>query len=217
MADGLSLFFLVCFGVGLVSVLLAVLSGTGHASLHLGHLHVHTGHGGHAGPGGAGGHGSGQGQADTASPFNLLSILVFLTWFGGAGYLLHGPLGVWAGLSLLAALLAGLAAAFVVYQFLARVVAPQSVPLDPDDYRLEGQVGRVSMPILAQGAGEVLYSQGGRRRAIGARSRLGAPIARGTEVVIVEIERGLAVVEPWEQFVAPHGRDGRDERSEEGR
>jgi membrane protein implicated in regulation of membrane protease activity len=204
--DGLAAFYLVCFGVGLVMVVLAVLTGIGHDSLHLGHVDLHLpGHGdggAHAGSGNAGHTGG-----DAVSPFNAMTLLVFLTWFGGVGYVLHGPLGSWGWLSLLGAALAGLVAAVIVFQFLARVLVPQSRPLDPADYVLEGQVGTVSSPIRPGGVGEVQYLQRGRRRSIGARASGTAPLERGTEVVIVAVERGLAHVEPWEQFIA--ARDDR--------
>jgi membrane protein implicated in regulation of membrane protease activity len=199
--DGLAAFYLICFGFGLVMVLLSVLTGVGHASLHIGHVYIHIpGHGHAAAHGGSGQ--MGHGGADLVSPFNAMSLLVFLTWFGGAGYLLHGPLGSWGWLSLLGAALAGLLAAAVVFQFLAKVLAPQSKPLDPADYVLEGQVGTVSSPIRQGRVGEVQYIQQGRRRSIGARAAGTVPLERGTEVVIVTVEHGLALVEPWEQFIA---------------
>ena len=199
--DGLAAFYLVCFGFGLVMVLLSVLTGVGHASLHVGHIHLHVpGHGHTAARGGSGQ--IGHGGADLVSPFNAMSLLVFLTWFGGAGYLLHGPLGSWGWFSLLGAALAGLLAAAVVFQFLAKVLAPQSKPLDPADYVLEGQVGTVSSPIRPGRVGEVQYIQQGRRRSIGARTSGTVPLERGTEVVIVTVQHGLAQVEPWEQFMA---------------
>ncbi|HEV7216747.1 MAG TPA: hypothetical protein VGP33_16695 [Chloroflexota bacterium] len=201
--DGLAAFYLVCFGVGLVMVLLSLLTGIGHAPLHVGHMHLHLpghGHGptvthGSSGPAAHGG-------AEAVSPLNAMSLLVFLTWFGGAGYLLHGPVGSWGWFSLLGAMLAGLLAAAVVFQFLARVLAPQSRPLDPADYVLVGQVGMVSSTIRPGGVGEVQYLQRGRRRAIGARGSGAESLKRGTEVVIVSVEHGLALVEPWGQFIA---------------
>ena len=202
--DGLAAFYLICFGFGLVMVLLSVLTGIGHTALHVGHVHLPLpGHGHGAAPGGSGP--PGHVGAEIVSPLNAMSLLVFFTWFGGAGYLLHGPLGSWGWFSLLGAALAGFLAAAVVFQFLARVLAPQSKPLDPADYVLEGQVGTVSSPIRAGSVGEVQYVQRGRRRSIGARAA--TPLDRGSEVVIVAVERGLARVEPWDQFVA--AREGR--------
>jgi membrane protein implicated in regulation of membrane protease activity len=204
--DGLAAFFLVCFGVGLAMVVLAVLTGIGHESLHFGHVDLHLPwHA--AGAAHAGGTATGHTGGDLVSPFNAMTLFVFLTWFGGAGYVLHGPLGSWGWLSLLGAALAGLVAAAAVFQFLARVLVPRSKPLDPADYVLEGQVGTVSSPIRPGGVGEVQYVQRGRRRSIGARAIGTAPLERGTEVVIVTVERGLARVEPWEQFIA--ARDDR--------
>lgn len=197
--DALSSLFLICFGVGAVLLLLSLLTGLADLPLHLGHIHAHTaGHLGH----GAVGHTSA--GADAVSPLNAMSLFIFLAWFGGVGYLLHAPLGAWGPVSLLGGALAGLAGAALVFLFLARVLAPRSTPLDPADFRLEGQVGTVSMPIRSGGVGEVLYSQGGRRRVIGARAAADRPLGRGTEVVIVGVEHGLALVEPWEEFVARH-------------
>jgi len=67
-------FYLICFGVGLLLSVLSFAGGFGH--LHLGHLPLgHHAHAGHA-------HGNG------ISPFNMLTTMAFLCWFGGAGYLL---------------------------------------------------------------------------------------------------------------------------------
>lgn len=201
--DALSGVFLVCFGVGAVLLLLSLLTGVADLPLHIGHVHADAP--GHLGHGGGGHGGGGHAAADAVSPFNAMSILIFLAWFGGVGFLLHGPLGVWGLVSVLGAVLAGLVVAALVFWFLARVLAPRSTPLDPADYRLDGQVGTVSVPIRVGGVGEVLYSQQGRRHVIGARAATDRPLGRGTEVVIVGVEHGLALVEPWEQFVARHG------------
>ena len=216
MIDGLGAFYLVCFGCGLVMVLLSVLTGVGHTSFHVGHIHAHLPGHGHSGSPAGSGHG-GYGGADAVSPFNAMSVLVFLTWFGGAGYVLHGPLGAWGWLSLTGAALAGLLAAALVFQFLARILAPQSKPLDPADYVLEGQVGTVSSPIRPGGVGEVQYTQRGRRRSIGARAAGTTTLERGAEVVIVRVEHGLAHVAPFAEFVAarqgppPMAQRGRDQ------
>ena len=77
--------YLTCFGVGLVLSLLAFFSGFGH--LHFGHIRLHMGHhdGAHRGASlSAGAHHAGQ-----MSPLNGFTIVAFLCWFGGTGYLLH--------------------------------------------------------------------------------------------------------------------------------
>ena len=65
--------YLVCFGSGLVLSVLSAVGGFGH--LHLGHFHL--------------GHSVGLHHGDGVSRFNAFTVLAFLCWFGGAGYLLH--------------------------------------------------------------------------------------------------------------------------------
>jgi len=113
--DGLSAVFFARFGCGFIMVLLSMLTGVGHLSFHLGDLHIHFGHVGHADLHvGSPAIGHIAHASDGATPFTAMSILTFITWFGGIGYLLHGPFGVWGGVSALAALLAGLAAVLLV-------------------------------------------------------------------------------------------------------
>ncbi len=82
-------FFLGCFVFGFVLSLIAFLAGSSHLHLH------HGGHSGHVGHGHAPGHGdSGSGAV---SKFNFGTIAAFLTWFGGAGYILTN----WGGIGLL--------------------------------------------------------------------------------------------------------------------
>ena len=108
-------FYLICFVVGFSLSALSFLSGV----LHLPHfLHFpHHGGGLHLGGGHAGGiHAGGvpQGGGGTSysiSPLNFPTLLMFLVWFGGTGYLLthyeHGR-GL---LGLLVSAVAGLAGA----------------------------------------------------------------------------------------------------------
>ena len=68
------------------------------------------------------------------------------------------------------------------------------------DYRIEGSVGTLSMPIRERGTGEVIFSLGGVRRGAGARSEDGKPVEKGAEVVIERYEKGIAYVKRWEEF-----------------
>jgi hypothetical protein len=46
MSDGLTVLFLVCFGVGSVMIVRSLLTGLGYTPVHIGHVHVHAlGHG----------------------------------------------------------------------------------------------------------------------------------------------------------------------------
>jgi len=183
-------FYLVCFVVGFALAVLAFLSGAfhvpvGHAGW-LGHLFGHAPSGAHG--------------ASGASPFNAGSLMAFLAWFGGVGYLLsHGA--AWPNLAvLLVAAAAGVAGALLVFFFLAKVLVARERPLDAADFHMEGVLGRVTVAIRPGGTGEVLYSQGGTRRSAGARSESGEAIPRGAEVVVTRYERGIAYVRLWEEL-----------------
>jgi hypothetical protein len=189
--------YLVCFGVGLVLSLLTFFGGFGHlqfGQVHGGHLHLGHSHAGHLHTHATGGHDS------SLSPINGFTLMAFLCWFGGTGYLLCRFTGV-LGLSVFAiAVLSGLAGAAIIFSFLARVLLPRERVLTPEDTEITGVLARVSSPIREGGTGEIAYSQGGARRAAAARSDAGAPIARDVEVVVLRYERGIAYVRPWSEL-----------------
>ena len=133
--------------------------------------------------------------------------MAFLTWFGGAGYILRVYYGAWLPLAVALAVLIGVAGAAIVFAFLSRVLYASQTVLDPKDYYLPGTLARVSSPIRAGGTGEVIYSKGGTRQVAGARSLDGREIGRDNEVVIMRYERGLAYVQRWDDLM----------REEEGR
>lgn len=222
--DAWAAFYLTCFVVGFVFVGLSLFLGFGHDATNMdggGHFdggHVDAGHMGagldHAGGLGAGTNGQGgpadlpggagapQAPAHGMSPFNLSTIMAFVTWFGGAGYILRAYAGIPGMIAVAGATLAGLAGGTLVFYFLVKVLLPGQRILNPRDYQMVGTVARVTMPIGPALTGEVMYSKGGSRRSDGARSADGTAIGHGTEVVIVRYEKGIAYVEPWSSYVA---------------
>src|SRR4029079_12295009 len=62
-----------------------------------------------------------------------------------------------------------------------------------------GHGGQGHGPIRANGTGEVVFTIGGTRHVSAARSDDGDDIAKGTEVVIIREERGIAYVSTWER------------------
>jgi membrane protein implicated in regulation of membrane protease activity len=178
-------FYLTCFLVGFGLSLLAMLAGSAH--VHLPHLDVHHGiHVPHA-------HGG------IELPwFNFGTLAAFLAWFGGTGYLLQHYYSVWFVVTLAVSILSGIGAAAVVFWFLAKVLMRREASLDPADYDMIGVLGKLSNPIRAGGTGELVYSQEGTRRVAGARSEDGAPIPKGSEVMVTRYEKGIAYVRLWE-------------------
>jgi hypothetical protein len=193
--------YLICFGVGLVLSGLAFVGGFGHLQfghLHLGHFHLGHAHAGHLHT-----HAPHGGHDSSLSPLNGFTLLAFLCWFGGVGYLLRRFSSLW-GMGVFAlAVLSGLAGAGIIFWFLARVLLPRERVLLAEDTEMTGVLARVSSPIREGGTGEIAYSQGGARRAAAARSDAGAPIERDVEVVVLRYERGIAYVRPWSELEGP--------------
>lgn len=185
--------YLVCFFAGLALSVFAAISGLGH--VHLGHLHLGSSiHPGHA----AGPHGRVSGGA---SAINGFTVPAFLCWFGGAGYLLDNYSPLLTPLVLLLAAAAGLAGGGIIYVILFRLLLPRERVLSMEDTRMEGTVARISDAVRAEnGIGEILFTQMGARRASPARAEDGQPIPRGTEVVVLRYERGVAYVRPLHEL-----------------
>ncbi len=175
-------FYLVCFLIGLILSALSFLFG--HAHLHLGHGHGHI-------------HGSG--AKGGVALFNFGTATAFLAWFGGAGFLLTRYSTVWVWLILAGAVVSGLAGAALVFWFLAKLMATER-SLDPADFALIGALGRLSAPIRDGGTGEMIFSQQGSRRSIGARRDGAGAIPKGTEVVVTRYEKGIAYVRRWDEL-----------------
>lgn len=208
-------FYLICFVVGFALSLITLFSGVGHHHF-LGKFHsAHWGHGGfhHGGMGhGAAGHGgslghtgmtSGHGAARGsvhASPFDFSTLMAFLAWFGGTGYLVTRYSGLWGLVALGFAIPGGLVGAAIVFWFLVKVLMAHETVLDPSDFDMVGVLARVNSRIRPGGTGEIIFSQAGARRPSGARSEDGLGIPKGKEVIVTRYEKGIAYVRPWDDM-----------------
>jgi len=196
-------FYLFCFIVGFSLSALSFLAGAFH--LHLPfrmHLHLgghHAGHGGGLRGGVARAGGAAKGGAHI-SWFNASTAMAFLAWFGGTGYILATRSHLEAAASLGFSMLAGIAAGWVVFKFMVKLMRGGDSELLDSDYRIEGSVGSISVSIREQGTGEVIFSMGGVRRCAGARSEDGKPIEKGAEVAIERYDKGIAYVRRWDEF-----------------
>lgn len=204
-------FYLLCFAVGFCFSFLSFLFGGARSgSLHLPHFHGHGS--GHLPASGATAHGPGATRSPAGSarfsaagarmhpgvsPFNFATLMAFLAWFGGAGFLLTRYSGLWVGFGLLVAIAFGLIGGGIVFVFLSKVLMRGDEDMDSADYEMAGVLGRVSSPIGKNGTGEIVYTQMGTRRVCGARSEDGSAIAKATEVVVTRYEKGIAYVRLW--------------------
>ena len=158
-------------------------------------------------------HGAGGGGHDAhISPFSISTVSAFLAWFGGAGYLLTRFTHLAALLDLLLAATVGLVGGGIIFVILGKYVLPRLTELRQEDFQIQGTVGHLSVSIAAGAVGEIVYSVGGAQQVDSARSVSGEAIERGTEVVVLRREKGIAYVERWDKFAAgnqlPPGEPG---------
>jgi membrane protein implicated in regulation of membrane protease activity len=191
--------YLLCFIVGFSLSLLSFLAGAVHLHLPF-KMHVPF----RGAPLGAA-HGALQKSAPAhggaqVSWFNASTAMAFLAWFGGIGYILATRSHMQAALALLIAFATGLLAASLVFQFMVKLMNAESSHLKDEDYRYEGLVGTVTIPIRPNGIGEIVFLQGGARRSAGARSNDGTALEKGAEVVTERYEEGIAYVRRWDEF-----------------
>ncbi|CAN7735140.1 hypothetical protein [Paenibacillus sp. LjRoot56] len=176
--------FIVCFFVGLVLTLLITLFGVDSFELH--------------GDGG-GTHGHGHGHSGP-SWFNMSSLLAGLTVFGGMGYILN-KVGMTSGLLiLLCAIAAGLVMAWLFFLLYAKVIYKHDDSMKESDFELSGQLGKLTVPIIGKGMGEMVYVLQGTTRSISVRSENGESLAKGTKVVILNMSKGVATVTEFSEF-----------------
>jgi len=190
--------YLLCFIVGFSLSVLSFLAGAIH--IHLPFKMHFPFHGSGHGHGALAKAGSARGGSHV-SWFNASSAMAFLAWFGGVGYILATRSTLEALIALAIAFAAGLLAAFIVFRFMVKLMNEESSHLKEEDYRYEGLVGTVTIPIRANGTGEIVFLQGGVRRSAGARSYDGQPLEKGAEVVTERYENGIAYVHRWDEFM----------------
>src|SRR5215213_4072984 len=142
------------------------------------------------------------GHADDGGllPTSLGALLVFLSWLGGVGFVLSSA----AGWPLIAALpvaaLLGVGVGAVVQWAVRKLSNPAGSVLEPEQYRLPGTLGRVSSSIRAGGTGEVIYEQAGVRQVVAARAAGAQALPRGTEVLVLSVDNGIAIVQVFDPF-----------------
>jgi len=171
--------FAICFFVGLVLTVLVTFFGGDFFEFHADHGAAH----GHGGP----------------SFFNLSSILASLTVFGGMGYMLN-QIGMTSSLLiLLIAIGAGLVVGWLFFLFYAKVIYKHDHSMKESDFDLSGQLGKLSVPINGKGMGEMMFVMHGTTRSISVRSENGESIPKGTKVVVLHTNKGIATVTRFNQ------------------
>lgn len=195
-------FYLTCAVTGFLLSAVSIVLHTGDAAHHGGgdlggHAHGH----GHGGVGGNDDGGGPHGHEPGFSKLNFTTFTAFLTWFGGAGYLIERYSTFGFMLVAAVAVVAGVAGAAIVFLAVSKVLFREERNLRPEDFEMVGMLGRVSSPIRAEGVGEMIYSQQDSRRSVAVRAENGnESIPKDTEVVVTRYERGIAYVRRWDEL-----------------
>jgi len=191
--------FLVCFLVGLSMTALSLVMGMGHFG------GIHLGHGGAAHALGHGGAAHGHSATDTSTPtissgfLNFTTVMTFVTWFGGVGYLISQYTALGGVVSLIVATVSGIGGGSIVALFITRVLEKGQTEILEADYRMPGTAAHVTSTIYPGYAGEITYALAGSTQTSAARTASDEEIPRGTEVVVLKYERGVAYVETWQR------------------
>lgn len=85
-----------------------------------------------------------------------------------------------------------------------KLVREDSEARNPAAWSQVGVIGRVTSSIRSQGYGEIVYEQHGIRQVASAKASGASAIPRNTEVVVLRVERGVAIVEPFEDLLREH-------------
>lgn len=166
-----------CFWVGLLLLLSSGLHGHGLA----GHIHV--------------------GGGDTGGPgfMPILPLIVFVTVWGGTGYVLLRFSNMLMFLIVLLSSLIALLFGCLIYMLLAFVMTRYDNSMKEMDYVPEGQLGYISISAADGAVGEMKYVLDRTMRSIGVRAEAGQQLVKGDRVIILKVEKGMAAVTLFER------------------
>ena len=173
--------FVVCFiaGLGLSVISFASVSHM----LHLPHFIRHAG------------------MKKSSSMINAAAMTAFLTWFGGGGLLLDRLTPFALPLVAGGAVAVGLSGGAFINSVINALARRESTA---ESLSMLGVIARTVVPIRAtDGTGEIVFTHAGTRRVAGARIQSGRAIPKGTEVVVMRYEKGIAYVALWDELDEP--------------
>jgi hypothetical protein len=197
-------FYLAVFIIGFALTVMTFVFGiAGHS---FGHGSDFGGHGGDVG------HGADAHGGVGVPVVNFGTVTAFMTWFGGIGFLLSAYSQIVGVATVMVSIVGGLVGGGLIFLFMAKVLARDQIPMDPSDYYLPGTLGRITVTVPANGTGEMVYTQAGTRKTAAVRGAAGESIGKGTEVVVLRFERGIAYARPWEQVADGRGGESASSR-----
>ncbi len=133
---------------------------------------------------------------------NFNAMAVMLTWFGAAGFIFRS-LKIGEVLTLVLAILMGVAGYGLILLYAFRHTNNKRVT----ETSLKGTVARVSQAAEGQNGGEIVFYSRGMHLAVPARPADGRSLIPGTQVVILNQEKGIALVEDLDRFLVRTGAE----------
>lgn len=141
-----------------------------------------------------------------AIPIDPALILSFFTVFSASGYLFEkfSPFAGWAVLGITTIISIILVTLLHVFVFVPIRSAEASLGYSDED--LKGKIAKVIISIPKDGFGEVVLSIGGSTVARSAQSFENEPIPYETEVLIIDVQKGVVFVTPYEKVLASYNQ-----------
>ena len=141
--------------------------------------------------------GEGVGDAEAGGPLALVSLstISFVLAFFGLTGLLFGATGAASVLVFVLAVVVGVLAGSLnsaAFSWIRR----NSTSSEVMDHELEGSIANVALPISTEHRGKIIVTKAGAREQMTASPVDGSTIESGERVVIVRVERGVALVAP---------------------
>lgn len=132
--------------------------------------------------------------------FDPAVILPFVTLAAAWGYVLELSTELSSGLILLISLGAAAILDFLLYFFILLPLKSAEVSIAYTDASLAGEVGKVIVPIPADGFGEIIIETVSGMISKRAAGYENTPIDYGKEVLIIEVDEGTFIVKEYEPF-----------------
>lgn len=137
----------------------------------------------------------GGGDGDGLLGFLPVATISFVLGFFGLAGLFFGSFGAASAITFMLAIVTGVLAG-VLNTSVMRWVKRNSTSSDVMDADLEGTIANVTLPISADHRGKIVLTKAGAREQMTASPVGDTTIDSGEQVVIVRVERGVALVTP---------------------
>ena len=140
-------------------------------------------------------------------PLNPSVVLSFFTIFSATGYILEKFLNVQSVMALVISSIFSFIAVTILYLFVFVPLKSAETSLGYSDDDLKGKVAKVIISIPEDGFGEVVLTIGGSTVSRSAQSYHNEAIAYDTEVLIIDVQKGVVSVTPYNDFIEKNKTD----------